>query len=130
MLPLWLSPIQVRLIPVGNEFVKDCKKYVEELNDFSDYLYIRVDIDDREESVSKKIREAEQEWIPIIIVIGEKEKEKKKLNPRFRSKDLGDENRLYSIKELQNLIIEKTKFYPQEPNPIRLYLSKRPKFKG
>jgi threonyl-tRNA synthetase len=130
MLPLWLSPIQVRLIPVGDEFVKDCKKYVEKLNDFSDQLYIRADIDDREESVSKKIREAEQEWIPIIVVIGEKEKEKKKLNPRFRSKALGDENSLYSIKELQNLIIEKTKFYPQEPNPIQMHLSKRPKFKG
>ncbi len=130
MLPIWLSPTQIRFIPVGDEFVKDCKKYTEELNDMSNYLYIRADIDDREESVSKKIREAEKEWIPIIIVIGEKEKEKKKFNPRFRIKELGDENKEYSIKELHNLISDITKFYPQEPLPMQLYLSKRPKFKG
>lgn len=130
MLPIWLSPTQIRFIPVGDEFVKDCKKYTEELNDISNYLYIRADIDDREESVSKKIREAEKEWIPIIIVIGEKEKEKKKFNPRFRIKELGDENKEYSIKELHNLISDITKFYPQEPLPMQLYLSKRPKFKG
>ncbi|MCJ7570379.1 MAG: threonine--tRNA ligase [Candidatus Thermoplasmatota archaeon] len=130
MIPLWLSPTQVRFIPVGDEFVKDCKKYVDELNDVSKYLYVRADIDDREESVSKKIREAEQEWIPIILVMGEKEKEKKKFNPRFRIKELGDENKEYSIKELHNLITEKTKCYPQEPIPMQLYLSKKPKFKG
>lgn len=130
MIPLWLSPTQVRFIPVGDEFVKDCKKYVDELNDVSKYLYVRADIDDREESVSKKIREAEQEWIPIIIVVGEKEKEKNKFNPRFRVKELGDENKAYSIIELHNLITEKTKCYPQEPIPMQLYLSKRPKFKG
>jgi len=130
MIPLWLSPIQVRFIPVGDEFVKDCKKYVDELNDVSKYLNVRVDIDDREESVGKKIREAEQEWIPIIIVVGDKEKEKKKFNPRFRVKELGDENKAYSIKELHTLITEKTKCYPQEPLPMQLYLSKRPKFKG
>lgn len=130
MIPLWLSPIQVRFIPVGDEFVKDCKKYVDELNDVSKYLNVRADIDDREESVSKKIREAEQEWVPIIIVVGDKEKEKKKFNPRFRVKELGDENKAYSIKELHNLITEKTKCYPQEPIPMQLYLSKRPKFKG
>ncbi len=129
MLPLWLSPTQIRFIPVGDEFVKDCEKYVDELNDISKYLYVRADIDDREESVSKKIRDAEQEWIPIIIVVGEKEKEKKKFNPRFRIKELGDENKAYSIKELHNLITEKTKYYPQEPIPMQLYLSKRPKFK-
>ncbi len=130
MLPIWLSPTQIRFIPVGDEFVKDCNKYTKELNDISNYLYIRADIDDREESVSKKIREAEKEWIPIIIVIGEKEKEKKKFNPRFRIKELGDENKEYSIKELHNLISDITKFYPQEPLPMQLYLSKRPKFKG
>jgi len=129
MLPLWLSPTQVRFIPVGDEFVKDCKKYIDELNDVSKYLYVRADIDDREESVSKKIREAEQEWIPIILVVGKKEKEKKEFNPRFRIKELGD-NKAYSIKELHNLITEKTKCFPQEPIPMQLYLSKRPKFKG
>ncbi len=130
MFPLWLSPTQLRLIPVKNEYVNNCKKFVDKLNDLSNNLYIRADIDDREESVSKKIREAEQEWIPIIVVIGEKEKERNNFNPRFRIKELGDDNKEYSIEELHKLIIEKTKFYPQEPIPMQLYLSKRPKFKG
>ncbi len=130
MLPLWLSPTQVRFIPVGDEFVKDCEKYVNDLNKVNKYQFVRADIDDREESVGKKIREAEKEWIPIIIVVGEKEKECKKFSPRFRTKELGDENKAYSVNELHDLITDKTKDYPQEPIPMQLYLSKRPKFKG
>jgi len=130
MLPLWLSPTQIRFIPVGDEFIKDCEKFTQDLNSFSDYLCIRLDIDDREESVGRRIRDAEKEWIPIIIVIGEKEKQSKKFNPRFRSKKLGDENKSYSLKELHDLIIAKTKSYPQGLLPLSTYLSKRPKFKG
>ncbi len=73
MLPIWLSPTQIRLIPVGDEFIKDCERYEKELNNHEFYK-IRIDIDDREESVSKKIRDAEKEWIPIIIVIGKRKK--------------------------------------------------------
>jgi threonyl-tRNA synthetase len=129
MLPLWLSPTQIRLIPVGDEYIKECEKIFQELN--KDEIYkIRIDIDDREESVSKKIRDAEKEWTPIIVVVGEKEKTSKKFTPRFRNKDIGDKNKSYSIKELSDLIIKKIKKYPQEPIPLSVYLSKRPKFKG
>jgi threonyl-tRNA synthetase len=129
MIPLWFSPAQIRFIPVADEFVKDCEEYVNDLNKFSEYQFVRADIDDREESVGKKIREAEKEWIPIIIVVGEKEKESKKFNPRFRVKELGDDKKVYSLKELYTLVSDKTKSYPQEPLPMNLYLSKRPKFK-
>jgi threonyl-tRNA synthetase len=129
MIPLWLSPAQIRFIPVADEFVKDCEEYVNDLNKFSEYQFVRADIDDREESVGKKIRDAEKEWTPIIIVVGEKEKESKKFNPRFRVKELGDDKKVYSLKELYNLVSDKTKTYPQEPLPMNLYLSKRPKFK-
>ena len=104
MFPLWLSPTQIRLIPVGEEYISNCDKFVEELNKKSEFLKIRTDIDDREESVSKKIRDAEKEWIPIIIVIGEKEKDGKRFTPRFRSEELGESNKTYSLDELHDLI--------------------------
>ena len=129
MLPLWLSPTQIRLIPVNEGFVEDCKKFIEEINSPSECYYVRADIDDREESVSRKIRDAEKEWIPIIIVIGEKERQDKKYKPRFRREDVGESNKYYSVKELHDLVLEKTKDFPQEPIPLPIYLSKRPKFK-
>jgi len=129
MFPLWLSPTHVRLIPVGDEFISDCKRIVDEFNEISEFEKIRTDIDDREESVSKKIRDAEKEWTPIIIVVGEKEKKSKKFTPRFRVSDIGESNKSYSIKEIFKLITTKTKGFPQKPIPLPIYLSKRPKFK-
>lgn len=69
MFPLWLAPTQVRLIPVKPEFLKHCEDLADKLEQNS----IRVDIDDRNESVGKSIRDAETEWIRFILVIGEKE---------------------------------------------------------
>jgi threonyl-tRNA synthetase len=129
MLPFWLSPTQIRFIPVGDEFISDCKNFVDELNKISDYQIIRSDIDDREESVGRKIRDAEKEWIPIIIVIGEKEKHSKTFNPRFRTEDIGDSNKIYKLSDLHELISTKTKGLQYEPLPLPIYLSNRPKFK-
>jgi threonyl-tRNA synthetase len=129
MFPLWLSSTQIRFIPVGDEFIDDCKKYADELNKLSEFYIIRSDIDDREESVSRKIRDAEKEWVPIIIVLGEKERDSKKCNPRFRSSSISDSNKKYTIKELHDLIIKQTKGFPQKPLPLSAYMSKRPKFK-
>jgi threonyl-tRNA synthetase len=129
ILPLWLSPTQIRLIPVGNEFIKDCVKFEQDINNH-EYYKIRVDIDDREESVSKKIRDAEKEWIPIIIVVGEKEINKNTFLPRFRSDKIGDNSKEYKIKDLQKLVLDDIKNYPNESLPLSIYLSKRPKFKG
>jgi threonyl-tRNA synthetase len=128
MLPLWLSPTQIRFIPVKDEYITDCKNYINQLNEFSNYHIIRTDIDDRDESVSRKIRDAEKEWIPIIIVIGDKERENKLLEPRFRDNSLGN-IKSYSLKELYDLIIKLTDKFPQQKIPLSLYLSKRPRFK-
>ena len=129
MLPIWLSPTQIRFIPVGSDFVKTCEKFIEEFNKKSLYVYVRADIDDREESVSRKIRDAEQEWVPIIVVVGEKESKNKTFTPRFRNKTIGDENRAYSLDELYNLVTRITSGYPQQKIPLTIHLSKRPKFK-
>jgi threonyl-tRNA synthetase len=130
MLPLWLSPTQIRFIPVADEFVSDCEKFIDELNKISSFYFIRSDIDDREESVSRKIRDAEKEWIPYIVVVGEKERKEKTVSPRVRTSDLGQGDKPYTISQLHSLILERVKDFPQQKLPLELYLSKRPKFKG
>jgi threonyl-tRNA synthetase len=79
-LPLWLSPSQVRLIPIKPEFLEFCENLADKITASK----IRVDIDDRNESIGKRIREAETEWIRYILVIGEKEISATDLNVRDR----------------------------------------------
>jgi len=79
-LPLWLSPTQVRLIPIKPEFLQFCKNLADKITDSK----IRVDVDDRNESIGKRIRDAETEWIRYILVIGEKEVNAKDVNVRDR----------------------------------------------
>ena len=79
-LPLWLSPTQVRVIPLKEEFYEHCNSLVEKLSSNN----IRADIDDRNESIGKRIREAEKEWIQYILVIGEKEANSENLSIRDR----------------------------------------------
>ncbi len=86
--PLWLSPVQVAVLPISkkqNKYAKDLiKKLKEELPN------LRVELDDRDESVGKKIREATMQKIPYQIILGEKEVKSKKLSLRTREgKDLG-----------------------------------------
>jgi threonyl-tRNA synthetase len=69
MLPIWLSPTQVRIIPMSDKFLEHCEKLAEKL----EANQIRVDIDDRPLTLQKRVREAEMEWIPYIIVAGQKE---------------------------------------------------------
>jgi threonyl-tRNA synthetase len=68
MLPVWLSPTQVRIIPMSDKFLGHCEKLAEKL----EANQIRVDIDDRPLTLQKRVREAEMEWIPYIIVAGQK----------------------------------------------------------
>ncbi len=118
-LPLWLSPTQVRFITVKDEFVH----LAEELG--SKFDRVRWDIDDRDESVSKKIRDAEMEWIPYIVVVGEKEKEGM-LTVRVRNKG---EIKM-SVDDLKKEIEKKTKNYPFRPLSLPRKLSIRPIFVG
>lgn len=130
MFPLWLSPTQVRFIPVADEFVADCEMLINELNAISPFYFIRSDIDDREESVGRKIRDAEKEWIPYIVVIGEKERAEKIISPRIRLAELGQTDKAYTIPQFHALLLDQIKDFPQQKLPLGMYLSKRPKFKG
>lgn len=129
MLPLWLSPTQLRFIPVSSDYVETCKSLIQHINDKSPFIKIRADIDDREQSVGRKIRDAEKEWIPIILVIGEKESTNNTFTPRFRTTKLGEDNKEYTLDELYDSIKNQTFQYPQKRIPLTIHMSKRPKFK-
>ena len=81
---LWLAPTQVRIIPLKEEF----HEFAENLSDKISTNNVRVDVDDRNESIGKRIREAEKEWIRYILVIGEKEANSQNLS--IRDRETGD----------------------------------------
>ncbi|KAG0511347.1 MAG: Threonine--tRNA ligase [Nitrosopumilales archaeon] len=118
-LPLWLSPIQLRLIPLQPEFNEYCEKLANTLTSAE----IRTDIDDRNESIGKRIREAETEWIHYILVIGEKEVNAKNLNVRERIS--GKVNEI-SIDELISDIKKQNHGKPFSKLNQSRYVSKRP----
>lgn len=118
-LPFWLSPTQVRILPVGQEFVEDCEKFAESIPG-------RVDIDDTDDKVGKKIRNAEREWIPIIIVLGEKERASEKIPVRFRSGEMKEMTKEELAEEIERL----SGSYPKARLPLPRMLSKRPVFRG
>lgn len=93
ILPVWLSPIQVIILPVSEKHIDYAKKVATELSSQTgrvpDLGSIRVEIDERNESVGKKIRDAELQKVPYIIVVGDKEIADNNLSVRTRgSKDL------------------------------------------
>ncbi|MEA1925600.1 MAG: threonine--tRNA ligase [Candidatus Altiarchaeota archaeon] len=121
MLPLWLSPTQVRILPLSDEFM-------DLANDLADRLEknnVRVDIDDRNESVGKKIRAAEKEWIPRIIVLGAKEAESGKYAIRVREENKQMER---SLDELITEVRKEMGDEPFKPLPLSRNLSTRPRF--
>lgn len=118
-LPFWLSPTQVRLIPVGQEFVSDCERIAGQID-------ARVDIDDLDDKVGKKIRNAEMEWINMIIVVGDKEKGSGIYPVRLRS----GEQKPMTIEQLRSEVEQLSKGYPRARLPLPMHLSKRPIFRG
>ena len=118
-LPLWLSHTQVRIIPVSSKHLAFSEKILDQLNN----KCIRADIDDRELSVAKKIREAESEWIHFIIVIGDKEVDGKELVVRERlAKSQYNTSLVNLIEKIKLEIFDK----PYMPLNLPSYLSKRP----
>lgn len=120
-LPLWLAPSQVRIIPVSSDYV-DLADILRE-----QFSRVRVDIDNRDETVGKKIREAEKEWVPYIIVVGEKETDVEKYGVRVRGQKKPEQ---LSVIELQEKIHAETAGKPYRPVPLPIYLQDRPKFVG
>ena len=80
-LPLFLSPVQVKILPVNNEYHLDYAKDI--LNKLIDED-IRVELDDREEKVGYRMREAVIEKVPFVLVLGQKEVDEKLVSYRRR----------------------------------------------
>jgi threonyl-tRNA synthetase len=118
-LPLWLTHTQVRIIPVASKHAEFGEKVLDEL----DKNNIRADIDDRELSVAKKIREAESEWVHFILVIGDKEVDGSELVVRER---LSKSQYAITLENLIGKIKQEISDKPYMPLNLPVYLSKRP----
>ena len=118
-LPLWLAPTQVRIIPLKDEFLQFSKQLAEKLSSQK----IRVDIDDRNDTIGKRIRDAEKEWIQYILVIGEREIGSENLSIRERGTD--DVKEL-SFEQFIEEIHAQTDDKPYSSLNVPLLLSKRP----
>ena len=99
VLPLWLVPHQVKILPIAD-------KHVEYANSIKELLlknHIRVDVDDRNEKIGYKIREAQLKKVPYMLVVGDKEQEENKVSVRYRSEgDIG----AFSVEEFIKKINE------------------------
>jgi len=84
--PVWLSPVQAAIIPITDKQIK----YGQEVKKELEKQDIRVELDDRSETTSYKIRDAQLQKVPYMLVVGEKEVKAKKVAVRLRTgKDLG-----------------------------------------
>ena len=124
MLPLWLSPTQVRLVPISDSFMEKVDEIAKEISAHC----IRVDIDDRASTLQKKVREAEMEWVPYVIVVGQRELESGVLAVRDRENHGKVQN--MKLAELIAKITAKLEGKPFKPLPLPLNVSKRPQFYG
>jgi len=96
-LPFWLAPVQCMIIPISDKHLKYAEEIRKELN------FIRVEVNDANETVSKKIRDGELQKIPYLMVVGDKEIKAKSVTIRERGKgDLGSIKLGKFIKQCQN----------------------------
>lgn len=96
-LPLWLVPTQVKILPISDKFME----YAEQIKKDLQKKDIRVEIDDRQEKIGRKIRDTELDKIPYMLIVGEKEMESQTIGVRKQSVgDLGSQ----SVQEFAALI--------------------------
>ncbi len=126
----WLAPIQIRVLTVSD----DQNEYAEKIMKLLNEQGYRTDFDDREEKLGKKIRQAEIEWIPYIIILGKKEQENESISIRKRligkpfgpKKNTAEQINNIKLENLLEILEADTKGYPKYklPIPFRKYSSK------
>ncbi|MBU1031766.1 threonine--tRNA ligase [Patescibacteria group bacterium] len=100
----WLSPIQVQIIPIADRHQKYAQKVLEQLKSSE----IRVEVDNRAETMQAKIRDAQTQKIPYMIIVGDREEKENKVAIRERSgKDLGTVSLEDFLKSLKSTIESK-----------------------
>ena len=123
ILPVWLSPTQVRVIPVA-------ERHMESAGEVAQMLGCRVDIDDRAETVGKKIRDAGMEWIPYVVVLGDEEFASGDLSVTVRSESQPKKPKQVKMKawDLSARVQAEIAGLPYKGLALPVYLSVRPKF--
>jgi len=102
--PTWLAPVQVRILPIADSH----KEYAEKLKEKLEEYDIRVELDEREEKIGYKIREAQLQKIPYMLIVGDKEVEANAVGVRSRKDgDIG----AMSVKDFINKIEEEIKTF-------------------
>ena len=99
-LPTWLSPTQVKLLPIGNEQLEYTKRIAEKMQSFG----IRVETDDRYEKIGYKIRQAQLQKIPYMLIIGDKEMADGTVSVRSRKN--GDMGAVPADEFIDRLVLE------------------------
>ncbi len=121
--PLWLAPSQVRIIPVSEKFNEFAIQIAQELRNNR----IRADVDDRSETVGNRVRVAEMEWAPYVLVVGQREQNTGRLSVKKR----GEKDVIQmEISQLSESIRSITKEMPFRQSTLPLAISKRPVFYG
>ena len=123
MLDTWISPTQVRLIPVA-------ERHLARAEEVEKALGFRTDIDDRDETVGKKIRDAGREWVPYVVVIGDSELESGRLTVTIRAESEPKKPKKVemTVEELGARIAAETIGKPTKKLPLPVKLSMRPRF--
>jgi len=102
--PTWLAPLQVKILPISDKFMNYATEVKKQLRKAG----VRVEIDERQEKIGKKIREAELAKIPYMLVIGEKEATENKVSIRKQGKgDAGQETVEEFVANIANEIFER-----------------------
>ena len=121
MLPVWLTPTQVRVIPIAERHIEKAEEVAQQIMAHN----IRVDVDDRHETVGKKIRNAGGEWAPYVIVIGDREFEGGPLTVNVRETN---EKVVMEINDLVQRIHNETLEMPFRRLPLPMKLANRVNF--
>lgn len=123
MLATWISPTQVRVIPVA-------ERHLVRAEEVERALGFRTDIDDRDETVGKKIRDAGREWVPYVVVIGDSELESGRLAVTVRAESEPKKPKKVEMttEELKARIAIETAGKPWKRLPLPVKLSERPRF--
>lgn len=106
--PVWLAPLQVKILPISDKFLDFAHTIKQTLRKAS----VRVEIDERQEKIGKKIREAELARVPYMLVVGEKEAAENKLSVRRQGK--GDAGQIAVDEFVQNIVEEISERKPLE----------------
>ena len=119
-MPLWLSPTQVRMVPVNSDFVEPCVTMSKQYRKHG----IRVDVDDRDIGLRKKIKNAEREWVPYVVIIGPNEVQNDNISLRVRNKGEQKTNVVQSIEDLDTRLLG----FPRMPENMPLFVSRQTDF--